>query len=181
MRDRILRIERAVLRSLIVQVPFNLIRLALFRLYWFWGRIRFGVLVRNRGLGCVCAPDNELKYPVNLTLGERVIIGTNVSIGAHSAITIGDDVRISRDVMIETAGLNFRSSQPPYEHTSKPIRIHSGVWIGARSIILGGVTIGENAVIAAGSVVSRSVKSGDIVAGVPARPVGHINEGSGVE
>lgn len=106
-----------------------------------------------------------------MTLGERVIIGANVSLGAHSPITLGDDVRISRDVIIETAGLDFSTGQPPYKHVSKPIIIEKGVWIGARAIILGGVTLGENAVVAAGSVVSRSVEPGQLVAGIPARPI----------
>lgn len=143
-----------------------------FRLRWIWGRVRFGVLVPQRGYGCVCAHDVELKYPSNLYLGERVVIGSNVSIGAHSPIEIHDDVRISRDVIIETAGLDFMTGLPPYRHKSAPIYIEKGVWIGARSIVLGGVTIGENAIVAAGSVVSRSVGKGQIVGGVPARPIG---------
>ncbi|WP_425045267.1 acyltransferase [Primorskyibacter sp. S87] len=171
MKQCLLHLERSLLRT----APMGLLVRALmtlgFRLRWLWGRVRFGALVRDRGIGCVCAHDVDLKYPQNMHLGDRVVIGSNVSLGAHSPITMGDDVRISRDVIIETAGLDFSTGQPPYTHISKPVAIEKGVWIGARAVILGGVTLGENAVVAAGSVVSRSVPPGVIVAGVPARPI----------
>lgn len=171
MKRRLLRLEYTSLQSVPIRLVVHAIVTMGFRLLWLWGRVRFGALVRERGLGCVCAWDAELKYPENLRLGNRVVIGSNVSLGAHSPITLGDEVRISRDVIIETAGLDFSTGQPPYRHVSKPITIEKGVWIGARAIILGGVTLGENVVVAAGSVVSRSVPAGTIVAGVPARPL----------
>lgn len=171
MKRRLLRLEHRLLRAAPVRFLVHTIMTLGFRLRWMWGRVRFGALVRDRGLACVCAHDVDLKYPQNMHLGDRVIIGSNVSLGAHSPITLGDNVRISRDVIIETAGLDFSTDRPPYKHVSKPIHIENGVWIGARAIILGGVTLGENAVIAAGSVVSRSVEPGQVVAGIPAKPI----------
>ena len=171
MKRRLLELEYTLLRAAPARLAVRAVQVAGFRLRWLWGRVRFGALVRNRGLGCVCAHDVDLKYPQNMTLGERVVIGSNVSLGAHSPITMGDNVRISRDVIIETAGLDFSTGQPPYRHVSKPIIIQNGAWIGARAIVLGGVTVGENAVVAAGSVVSRSVEPGQLVAGIPARPI----------
>ena len=171
MKRRLLRLEYTLLSVAPVRLLVRALEFTAFRLRWLWGRVRFGALVRNRGLGCVCAHDVELKYPQNMALGERVVIGSNVSLGAHSPITLGDDVRISRDVIIETAGLDFSTGQQPYKHVSKPITIEKGVWIGARAMILGGVILGENAVVAAGAVVSRSVAAGTVVAGIPARPV----------
>lgn len=149
MKRRILQAEYRLLRTAPVEWLVRLVQFADFRLGWLWGRVRFGATVRNRGLGCVCAHNVELKYPRNLRLGNRVIRGSNVSIDAHSSVTLGDDVRVSRDVIIETAGLDFSNGRPPYEHISKPIVIKKGVWIGARAIILGGVTLGENVVVAA--------------------------------
>lgn len=119
----------------------------------------------------VCHYSVEIKYRENIVLGDRVIIGPGCVIGAKSLVSIGDHVRISKDVLIETAGLDFRAAEPPYTHISAPIAIGNGVWIGARSIILGGVDIGERAVVAAGSVVTRNVPAGAIVAGVPAKVV----------
>lgn len=171
MKQHLLIIERYFLRGAIARTFVLTIMTIRLRLRWFWGRVRFGALVRNRGLGCTCAHDVDLKFPQNIRLGERVVIGSNVSLGAHSPIIMGDHVRISRDVIIETAGLDFSTGQPPYSHISKPILIESGVWIGARAIVLGGVTLGEKAVIAAGAVVSRSVEPGQVVAGIPAKPI----------
>lgn len=175
MKSRLLKIERAMLSSPLLRWPTIGLDTLVRRILWVWGRIRFGVLVRNRGLGCVCHWNADLKYPQNITLGDGVVIGVNVSIGAHSKVQIGDRVRISRDVMIETAGLDFSALTPPYPHKSSPILIEQGVWIGARAMILAGVTIGEHCVVAAGAVVTKSVPPYSVVGGVPARVIGQLN------
>jgi len=126
-------------------------------------------MVQNKGNGCVCHWNAELKYPENLVMENDVIIGANVTLGAHSKIFLGNNVRLSKDVLVETAGLTWRSHKPPYLHESQEIRIRDGVWIGARAIVLGGVTIGENTIIAAGSVVSKSIPGNVVAAGVPAK------------
>jgi acetyltransferase-like isoleucine patch superfamily enzyme len=119
----------------------------------------------------ICHRTTEVKFPRNISCGRNVVIGTHCSLGAHSSITIGNNVRLSRGVVIETAGLDFSSRQPPYDHVSRQVIIEDGVWIGAHAIVLGGVTIGRGAIVAAGAVVSRSVGTGEVVAGVPARTV----------
>lgn len=106
----------------------------------------------------------DIKYKENISLGESVIIGANVTIGAHSPVTIGDFVRISKGVSIESATLNIRGPLP-YKHKSRPIIIGRGVWLGMNSTILGGVTIGENSVIGANTVVSRDVPPNSICIG----------------
>lgn len=147
------------------------INLIVSKVLWLWGRLRFGVLVKNRGLGCVCHWTTDLKYPGNIFLGEKVVIGVFNSLGAHSPIHIGNFVHLSRDVHLETAGLDFNHKFPPYIHQSQPIKIDDGVWIGCRATVLGGVHIGEYAVIAAGSVVTNDVPAYAIVGGVPARVI----------
>jgi maltose O-acetyltransferase len=169
MKSAILRAERQTLRWAVVSWPIVGIDLVVRRALWLWSRLRFGALVRNRGLGCVCHWNADLKYPERITLGDGVIIGVNVSIGAHSPVHIGDHVRLSREVMIETAGLDFSAANPPYTHCSRPIRIGNGVWIGTRAIVLGGVEIGAYSVIAAGAVVTKNVPAYAIVGGNPAR------------
>jgi maltose O-acetyltransferase len=57
-----------------------------------------------------------------------------------------------------------------------PVKIEDGVWIGAGSIILGGVTVGRKSVIAAGSVVNKNIPPSVIAAGVPCRPIKRWNE-----
>lgn len=113
-----------------------------------------------------------IKYPERIRMGHDVWIGSDVSIGAYSGIIIGDRVRISHAAFIETASLDIRADQLPYQHVGKPIRIDDGVWIGAYAIILGGVHIGERAIIAAGAVVVKDVPAHSIVAATAARTIG---------
>lgn len=117
----------------------------------------------------MCHWTSEVKYPGNISLGRHVVIGSHCTLGAAAAITLGDHVRLSKGVMIETAGLDFSAGTPPYAHEAHAITIEADVWIGARSIILGGVVIGRGAVVAAGSIVTRDVPPGAIVGGVPAK------------
>lgn len=181
MKALLLQLERALwgrspLRWLVLGLD-RLVRRGL----WLWGRMRFAALVPQRGQGCVCHWNADLKYPERLSLGDGVVIGTNVSIGAHSPVYIGHRVRLSREVMIETAGLDFSALQPPYTHTSAPIVIEEGVWIGARALVLGGVTIGAHSVVAAGAVVTRSCPPRSVLGGVPARVLSSIDELSAKE
>jgi maltose O-acetyltransferase len=85
-------------------------------------------------------------------------------LGASAPIVLGDHVRLSKGVVIETAGLDFRAA-PPYCHRAKPITIGHGVWLGAGAIVLGGVSIGDHAVIGAGTVVTRDVPQRAVVVG----------------
>ncbi len=120
--------------------------------------------------GTVCHWSVEIKYPENLTLLGAVVIGPGCTIGAKGHITLGADVRVSKGVLIETASLDINAGLP-FPHISRPIVIHDGVWLGAHSIVLGGVTIGANAVIGAGTVVSRDVSPGAIVVGGGSREI----------
>lgn len=113
---------------------------------------------------------SRIKGKEKLQLGELVIVGTNCVIGAVYGVTLGDDVRISDGVVIETAGLDF-SGEPPYRHRGAPIMIGKGAWIGTRAVILSGVTIGAGAVIGAHALVVRDVPAGAIVAGQPAEVI----------
>lgn len=175
MKNILLKLEFYLLRFLLISILVRCIETTVKRTLWLWGRIRFGALVKNRGIGCVCHWGVDLKYPENIFLGERVVIGVNASLGAHSPIHIGDYVHISRDVHLETAGLDFSTRNPPYIHISKPITIERGVWIGSRSTVLGGVHIGEYAIVAAGAIVTKDVPAFAIVAGVPAKIINITN------
>jgi maltose O-acetyltransferase len=171
MRAKIRKILRAATSPLVGGLLISFFDLTCRRILWAWGHIRFAALVRNQGEGCVCHWNVELKFPERLTLGNRVIIGTNCTLGAAGGIVLEDNVRLSRDVVIETAGLKFDQLTPPYGHIFEPIHIEAGAWIGARALVLGGVRIGRNAVVAAGSIVSKSVPEGAVVAGVPAKVI----------
>lgn len=86
-------------------------------------------------------------------------------------ISLGDNVHITREVLFIThdgGTLLFRDTIPDLEITA-PIVVEDNVYIGARSIILPGVTIGRNSIIAAGSVVSKDVNPNSVYGGVPAK------------
>lgn len=106
----------------------------------------------------------EIKYPENIEIGSNVIIGPGCTLGAHSKILIGNDVRVSKDVTIETAGLDL-NTELPYKHKSSPIHIGDGVWLGTKTIVLGGVFIGNHSVIGAGSIISKDIPDYSIVVG----------------
>lgn len=106
----------------------------------------------------------EIKYPENIEVGNNVIIGPGCTLGAHSKIVIGDYVRVSKDVTIETAGLDL-NTELPYKHKSSSICIGDGVWLGTKTIVLGGVCIGDHSIIGAGSIISKDIPDYSIVVG----------------
>lgn len=117
------------------------------------------------------------KHRGNIRIGDHVRIGPGVIIGAHAPVIFEDYVRISQNVMIETASLDL--SQPlPYPHMSRPIVLKRGAWIGAGAIVLGGVTVGEGAVIGAGAVVTRDVPAAAIIVGAGFRQVSPKSAGA---
>ena len=94
---------------------------------------------------------------------------SNIKIRCHEKIEIGENVAISHDVTIMDSDAH-EGLWKGYKKT-KPIKIGNHVWIGTRATILKGVTIGDNAIIAAGSVVTKDVPSNTVVAGVPAKVI----------
>jgi acetyltransferase-like isoleucine patch superfamily enzyme len=120
-------------------------------------------------------------FSMLLTHGGDIHIGDNCSVNPYTIIYgcggayIGNSVRIAAHVMIVPENHNPGTDEVPlYQSgtTRKGIRIDDNVWIGAGVKILDGVSIGRNAVIGAGSVVTRSIPANATAAGVPARIVG---------
>lgn len=119
--------------------------------------------------------NTDIKYARNITVGRGVIIGSGCVIGAMAPVHIGDQVRVSRGVIIETATLDF-STPLPYRHIAKPIQIGTGVWLGSGVTVLGGVTIGDYAVIGAGAVVAKDVAPRAIIVGSANRHIRDLPE-----
>lgn len=108
----------------------------------------------------------ELDDDVDLALGVIVTSGGGVRIGARTLVGYRSQILSTNHRMPSGGGRIFGAG-----HDRKPVVIGPDVWIGAQAIVLPGVTVGEGAVIAAGSVVTKSVPPYTIVAGVPAQPV----------
>ena len=108
----------------------------------------------------------------NLHLGDEVFINAGCCLDTSARITLGSRVQLAYQVTLVTGGHQIG----PHEcragsHAPQPITVEEGAWIGARALILPGVTIGAGAVVAAGSVVTKDVAPDVLVAGVPAKVV----------
>jgi len=125
--------------------------------------VRFRALIKNAGSGCSCPYTVEIKYPENISIGNSTRIGPKSTLGGYGGIKIGSNVVISKNVLIESAGLDFKNNSIPYKHKAMPIIIEDEVWIGANAIILGGVTIGKGSIIGAGAVVSKTLPEKTVV------------------
>lgn len=123
---------------------------------------RIKTLFPNAGVNLVFDKTTTFKYKENIEIADNVSIGPNVAIGAKSKVLLGDFVRISQNVIIETAGCDL-DTVIPYKHKSSPISIEENVWIGSSAIILSGVTIGRNSIIGAGTIVYKDVPANSIV------------------
>ena len=106
----------------------------------------------------------------NITVGKNVFINSGCRFQDQGGISIGDGTLIGHNVVLAT--LNHGIS-PDERHDLFPAPIHIGknVWIGANATVLPGVTIGDNAVIAAAAVVTKDVPANVVVAGVPAKVI----------
>jgi carbonic anhydrase/acetyltransferase-like protein (isoleucine patch superfamily) len=102
----------------------------------------------------------------HLTLGGGYA-NHGVALVCFEAISIGRDVAIGPDVLIRDSDSHLITGSD--RKATEPIHIGDRVWIGARAVILKGVTIGDGAIVAAGAVVTKDVAPGTLVAGVPAK------------
>jgi acetyltransferase-like isoleucine patch superfamily enzyme len=116
---------------------------------------------------------NAVDSLANLVIGSQVHIGRDVLLDLANRITIEDRVAVSMRTTILTHTDMGRSplSITHYRPTSAPVTLRMGCYVGANSTILEGVTIGSQAIVAAGAVVIDDVPDGAIVGGVPARPL----------
>ncbi len=127
-------------------------------------------LLASVGDGAIIRPPFHCDYGANIHLGRNVFVNFSCIILDVVDVTIGEGTLIGpavqiltadhpRDPAIRKAGAEF----------GRPVKIGCNVWIGGGAIILPGVTIGDDAVIGAGSVVTRDIPAGSIAVGNPAR------------
>ncbi len=109
----------------------------------------------------------------NITVGENVFINACCHFQDHGGVTIGDGCQIGHNVVFATLNHGLAPENRSYTYPA-PIALGRNVWVGSNATILQGVTIGDNAVVAAGAVVTKDVAANTIVGGVPARFIKRI-------
>ncbi len=158
--------------------------------------VRFNVKVRSDGHGQVTVDANtSLGYRNAMMLGNGEILlqartseslltidsgcrfSNNIGIIACERVSIGQDCLIGDGVMIFDSDFHAIAPGERHENTGlcAPVYIGRNVWLGSRAIVLKGVTIGENSIIAPMSVVTRNIEANVVAAGIPARKVRAID------
>jgi acetyltransferase-like isoleucine patch superfamily enzyme len=114
-------------------------------------------------------------YGKNISIGKDVFINAGCHFQDQGGITIGDGALIGHNVVLATLNHGFHLEDRGTLYPAS-ITIGKNVWIGSNTTIVAGVTIGDHAIIAAGSVVTKDVAERTIVAGVPAKYVKEVTE-----
>ena len=115
-------------------------------------------------------PPFNADFGRNITLGKRIFINAGCKFQDQGGVTIGDGTLIGHNVVIATLNHDLAPSRRADMHPA-PVVIGRNVWIGSNATILPGVSVGDDAVVAAASVVTRDVPAGAVVVGSPARVV----------
>lgn len=139
-------------------------------------RNKLGVLI-----GKTVDPTTTVFPPFHTNLGQFINLGKHVFINHACSFLDMGGITLEDQVLIGPR-VNLVTENHPLDPSTRrsmicqPILIKRNAWIGAGATILPGVTIGENAVVAAGAVVNKDVPDNVVVAGVPARPIRTLKE-----
>jgi acetyltransferase-like isoleucine patch superfamily enzyme len=114
-------------------------------------------------------------HGLSIRVGRNVFINQGCTLNDIGGIEIGDDVLIGPRVSLISSGHPLDPSQRRRQIVAAPIVIERNVWLAAGAMVLQGVSVGEDSVVAAGAVVTRDVPPGTLVAGVPAQVVRTIS------
>jgi len=120
------------------------------------------------GEGFGLFPPFYTDFGKNITIGKNVFINAGCKFQDQGGIVIEDGALIGHNVVLATLNHDMDPEKRQQLHPA-PIHIGRRVWIGAGAVVTQGVTIGDNAVVAAGAVVTRDVPENVVVGGVPAK------------
>jgi len=142
------------------------------KLLQIYGNHVFGRKVHILGWFTVCESEN-------IRIGSNCAVNHGVFFLGRNEITIGNNVILSARCMLLDSGFEIgqylRVDFPVHKYVKSYVRIEDNVWVGASAVILAGVTIGRNSVIAAGAIVTKDVPPYVVVAGNPARIIKRLN------
>lgn len=110
-----------------------------------------------------------------IRIGDNVLISPGVSISSAQRIVVGDNSMIAAEVYISDSDWHGLYNRTRPFRCSAAVELKNNVWVGYRAVINKGVSIGENSVVAAGSVVVESVPDNTVVGGNPARIIKRLN------
>lgn len=129
------------------------------------------------GENCYIEPPLQANWGIHTHFGENVYVNFNLTLVDDTHIFIGDNVMIGPNVTITTAGHPIDPSmRQKLAQFNIPVKIGSNVWLGANSVILPGVTIGNNSVIGAGSIVTKDIPKNVVAVGNPCRVLREISK-----
>lgn len=111
------------------------------------------------GSGVITRPGLRVRFPWKLVVGDRSWLGEDVWLHNQERLVIGSDVVISQGTFVTTGTHAFRTDMALL---TRPIRVEDGAWVTSRAMVLGGVTIGRNALVLPNTVVRRDVPEGVI-------------------
>lgn len=113
----------------------------------------------------------QIDFPLQMKIGKNVFINHSFTAMSIAGIELGDNVQLGPHVSIVTDNHDLKNR---YVLKCKPVKLCNNVWVGANALILPGVIVGENSVIAGGAVVTKDVPANVIVAGTPAKVIRKI-------
>lgn len=122
-----------------------------------------------------CFPPFYTDFGKNITIGKNVFFNVNCCFQDRGGIIIGDGVFIGQNVIISTLNHGFDLPDRNTTYPSKVI-IGNNVWIGSGANILPGVSIGDNSIIGAGSVVIKDIPANSVAVGIPAKVIKNLDD-----
>lgn len=121
------------------------------------------------GKGVVIKPCVNIKYPWNLEVGDYVWIGENVWIDNLGPVKIGANSCLSQGAFILCGNHDYKSTA--FDLMVMPVTLEEGAWIGAKTVVCPGVTVGTHAILTVGSIATKNMEPYAIYTGNPAQKV----------